>query len=89
MRVCLICEGSYPYVAGGVAAWVQMLCSSLLDVEFVIWSIATTREEMSQYKYELPPNVVDVKTIYLGDDTFHSDSKTIHLAPGEVKPCVH
>ena len=79
MRVCLICEGSYPYVAGGVAGWVQMLCRNLSDIEFVIWSIATTREEMSQYRYQLPPNVVDVKTIYLGDDTFHTDCKRIHL----------
>ena len=48
MRGCLICEGSYPYVAGGVSSWVQMLCSAFSDVEFVIWSIATTREEMSE-----------------------------------------
>ena len=27
MRVCLICEGSYPYVSGGVSNWVQMLCN--------------------------------------------------------------
>ncbi|MCI5826889.1 MAG: GT4 family glycosyltransferase PelF [Lachnospiraceae bacterium] len=85
MRVCLICEGSYPYVAGGVAGWVQMLCRNLSDIEFVIWSIATTREEMSQYRYQLPPNVVDVKTIYLGDDTFHTDCKRIHLLKREVE----
>ena len=70
MRVCLICEGSYPYVAGGVAGWVQMLCLSLKDVEFVIWSIATTKEEMSEYKYQIPSNVVEVKTFYLGEDSF-------------------
>lgn len=83
MRVCLICEGSYPYVAGGVAGWVQMLCQNLPDVEFVIWSIATTREEMSEYKYTLPANIVDVKTIYLGDDTFGTEHKKVRLLKEE------
>lgn len=83
MRVCLICEGSYPYVAGGVAGWVQMLCKSLSDIEFVIWSIATTKEEMSEYKYTLPPNVVEVKTIYLGNDTFHTNYKKVKLSVNE------
>ena len=44
MRICLICEGSYPYVAGGVSGWVQMLTSHFTEHEFVIWSIATTEE---------------------------------------------
>lgn len=79
MKVCLICEGSYPYVSGGVAGWVQMLCSNFQDVEFVIWSIATTREEMSEYKYQLPPNVTEVRTIYLGEEMFHSCYEKVRL----------
>ena len=35
-------------ISGGVSGWVQMLCQSLPELEFVIWSIATTREEMSE-----------------------------------------
>ena len=54
MRVCLICEGSYPYIPGGVSSWVQMLCSQFQDVEFVVWAIATTREEMPEYRCRLP-----------------------------------
>lgn len=83
MKVCLICEGSYPYVAGGVAGWVQMLCLNLPDVEFSIWSIATTKKEMSEYKYSLPSNVTEVKTIYLGEDTFHSGYKKVRLQKEE------
>lgn len=83
MRICLICEGSYPYVAGGVAGWVQMLCQNFSDMEFVIWSIATTRTEMSEYKYQLPSNVVEVRTIYLGDDTFDTDYKKVRLLQEE------
>jgi len=74
MKVCIIVEGSYPYVAGGVSSWVQMLLEHFKDVEFVVWSIATSREEMSELKYTLPDNVKEVKTIYLNDVKF----KTIH-----------
>ena len=83
MKVCLICEGSYPYVAGGVASWVQMLCENLRDVEFIIWSIATTREEMSQYKYKLPSNVTAVETFYLGDAQFSAKHRKMRLSVGE------
>ena len=70
-------------MAGGVAGWVQMLCQNLSEVEFVIWSIATTREEMSEYKYALPSNIIDIKTLYLGDNTFHSNYKKIKLQDKE------
>jgi glycosyltransferase involved in cell wall biosynthesis len=47
-------------------------------MEFVIWSIATSREEMSEMKYVLPENVKEVRTIYLNDIKFkpvHSNIK--------------
>ena len=83
MRVCLICEGSYPYVPGGVSSWVQMLCSQFRDVEFVVWSIATTREEMSEYAYRIPENVKEIQTLYLGDVTFQRTGRKIRLTREE------
>jgi len=78
MKVCIIVEGSYPYVAGGVSSWVQMLLDRFSDIEFVIWSIATSRDEMSEMKYVLPDNVKEIRTIYLNDIKFkpvHSNIK--------------
>lgn len=77
MKVCLICEGSYPYVAGGVSSWIQMLVREYEDIEFVIWSIATTRKEMKEYKYELPPNIKEVQTMYLGDCIFRETGSKV------------
>ena len=34
MRICLLTEGSYPYVVGGVSSWVQMLMEGLPEYEF-------------------------------------------------------
>lgn len=83
MRVCLICEGSYPYVPGDVSSWVQMLCSQFQDVEFVVWAIATTREEMSKYAYRIPENVKEIQTLYLGDAAFKKSGRKIRLTRKE------
>lgn len=83
MRVCLICEGSYPYIPGGVSNWVQMLCSQFQDVEFVIWAIATTREEMSKYAYRVPENVKEIHTLYLGDAEFKKSGRKVCLSRDE------
>lgn len=85
MRVCLVCEGGYPYVTGGVSSWVQMLCNHTPEVEFIIWSIATTKEEMSEYKYELPENVKEVKTVYLGEGPSKYNYKNVHISEREKK----
>ena len=81
MRVCLVSEGSYPYVAGGVAGWIHMLCSEFSDIEFVIWSIATTKKDMHEYKYTLPPNVKEVKTVYIGEEFHYPKKKKVKLKP--------
>lgn len=80
MRVCLICEGCYPYVPGGVSSWVQMLCSHFSDIEFVIWSIATTRAEMSKPAYNMPENIKELHTMYIGEETFRPTHKNIKLS---------
>ena len=83
MRVCLICEGSYPYVPGGVSNWVQMLCTQFRDVEFVVWAIATTKEEMPKYVYRIPGNVKEIRTLYLGDAVFKKSGRKIRLTKEE------
>ncbi len=83
MRVCLICEGCYPYVPGGVSSWIQTLCSAYKDVEFVIWALATTREEMYEYSYDIPENVKEIRTIYLGDEEFRKTHHKVVLSREE------
>lgn len=87
MRVCLICEGSYPYVPGDVSIWVQMLCSHFSDMEFVIWSIATTKKEMGTPAYKMPENIKAVQTMYIGEQTFQRTGKKVRLSKKE-KECL-
>ena len=54
MKVCLIVEGAYPYVNGGVSSWMQGLMLAMPDVEFVVQSIAASPDANLQFKYQIP-----------------------------------
>ncbi|MBI2083807.1 MAG: GT4 family glycosyltransferase PelF [Deltaproteobacteria bacterium] len=65
--VCMILEGTYPYVAGGVSTWVHQLISSMKDLKFGIVYIAPNSDPTRTMKYELPHQVLFMKEIYLHD----------------------
>jgi glycosyltransferase involved in cell wall biosynthesis len=66
MRVCLLLEGSYPFITGGVSSWTQDLITSLPDVEFSLFTISPTKNQT--LKYSLPPNVKEHMDIVLGEE---------------------
>jgi glycosyltransferase involved in cell wall biosynthesis len=61
--VCLITEGSYPYITGGVSAWVHQLILYLKEIDFVLYTISPAKDQPS--RYQLPANVVDHKDMIL------------------------
>lgn len=65
MRICIIAEGSYPYVTGGVSSWIHSIMTQMPEKEFIIYAIGAQTKQKGQYKYTLPPNVVEVKEIFL------------------------
>ena len=67
MRICLLTEGSYPYVVGGVSSWCQMLIQGLPEHEFFIYSIGAEAKNRGDFKYKLPANVVGVQEEFLDD----------------------
>ncbi|MFQ5595367.1 MAG: GT4 family glycosyltransferase PelF [Anaerolineae bacterium] len=58
--VCLILEGTYPYITGGVAAWVQSLLTGLPDLTFAIVHLSAGDNQPSHARYTLPPNLVEI-----------------------------
>ena len=70
MKVCLIVEGAYPYVNGGVSSWVQQLITSMPDVEFVVQSIAASPNADAKFAYKIPSNVSEIQEVYLLDDDY-------------------
>lgn len=67
MRICLIAEGSYPYVTGGVSSWIQSLMNAMPEHEFIIYAIGAERKQQGKFKYEIPNNVIEVCEFFLDD----------------------
>jgi len=73
--ICIIAEGSYPYVVGGVSSWIHQLISGHPEKDFKILSILPTEKEDVKIRYEIPKNLLEIKTIYLADVYEHKINK--------------
>lgn len=67
MDICLILEGSYPHVTGGVSTWAQLLIKNLSEHNFIIFSIGADEKYRGDYKYTLPSNVAGIHEIFLDE----------------------
>ena len=76
MKICIVAEGCYPYVVGGVSGWVNNMIKSFPEHEFVILSIIADREQSAKFAYELPENVSKVYESYLNDCDWGKKKKT-------------
>ncbi|PKK89652.1 MAG: group 1 glycosyl transferase [Candidatus Wallbacteria bacterium HGW-Wallbacteria-1] len=63
--VCLILEGTYPYITGGVSAWVHNLIKGLPGLKFSLLTILPSGDVYKDYKYDIPSNVVSVTRVYV------------------------
>lgn len=81
--ICLIVEGCYPHVAGGVSTWVDWLIRSQPDLTFRVISIVAPGEERKA-RYAFPDNLVAFREIVLG----HIGGRGLSagLVPGWVRP---
>lgn len=63
--ICLILEGSYPYVTGGVSSWTHDLIRSQPHLKFALVSLLPRDEAEPELQYELPENVVSLQRVNL------------------------
>ena len=61
--VCLLLEGTFPYVAGGVSTWVYDLIRKMDDLSFSIVYLGANRNTLKRQKYPIPSNVAEFKEI--------------------------
>lgn len=67
MKVCIIVEGCYPYVVGGVSSWVHSLIRQFPNIEFVIQTIVSDRSMRGSFVYDMPDNVSEIREAYIQD----------------------
>jgi len=78
--ICLILEGTYPFVSGGVSSWVHHLTSHLSHLTFTVLHISPKRGFYTKgHVYKMPPNVLGVKEVYLHDYVISSKGRPTDL----------
>jgi len=63
--VCMLLEGTYPYVRGGVSSWIHQMISGLPEISFSIIFIGGTPGSYTKRQYQMPANVVHFEEHYL------------------------
>ncbi len=63
--ICLLLEGTFPFVSGGVSSWVNQMIRGFPEYTFACCFIGSRPEDYGSMKYELPDNVVHLETHYL------------------------
>ncbi len=75
-KICMICEGAYPYVVGGVSSWVDDFIRSNREHQFILLCLIPN-EEFAVRKYVLPENVTEVRNILLNPQL---DASSLRIA---------
>lgn len=86
--VGLILEGTYPYVMGGVSAWVHQIIEGLPDVTFSILYIGAKHEPDAKRNYELPKNVIAIEEVYLHEPLTKAEQKPARM-PLELRAMLY
>jgi polysaccharide biosynthesis protein PelF len=86
--VCLLLEGTYPFVRGGVSAWVHQIIGGLPELSFSLVFVGSRRCDYSEAKYRLPSNVVHLETHYLEDAYAGYEPTRLHVSERRLEPVV-
>lgn len=62
--VCLLLEGTYPFVSGGVSSWTHDLITAHSDLSFTLFVILPPNQPLI-HKYQVPDNVVHIHHYFL------------------------
>ncbi len=65
--VCLLLEGTYPYVFGGVSSWVNHLLAAYPEVRFSLVFMGSQPADYGKPVYQLPENVVSYAEYFIHD----------------------
>ena len=81
--VCLILEGTYPYIVGGVSTWVHALIGGLPQFDFSLVHLAARAERERTSKFDLPPNLREIITVEI--DGYQQPYQVARWQPGAVR----
>lgn len=90
LDIVFLCEGTYPFVPGGVSSWIHSLIAGMPDLNFGIVYLAPSEDDELKYRYDIPENVKELIVVPLYDFVFKPQSKTPFQAAAwqEVTPFI-
>jgi glycosyltransferase involved in cell wall biosynthesis len=62
--VCLLVEGTYPFVAGGVSSWVHDVICGHPELSFAVLYVGSYPGAHGEPRFQLPPNVVGLHSVF-------------------------
>ncbi|HET6282320.1 MAG TPA: GT4 family glycosyltransferase PelF [Polyangia bacterium] len=62
--ICLLVEGTYPFVAGGVSSWVHDMLLGQPHLRFAILNIGSHPAAYGEPRYQLPDNVTGLHKLF-------------------------
>jgi hypothetical protein len=81
--ICLVVEGSYPYITGGVSSWLQWLMENMKAFTFSIVALIPEEKDRDERKYTFPENVVSYREFVLFDYDEIERSRPLKLSQRE------
>ncbi len=66
--ICLVLEGTYPYVRGGVSTWVHQILELFPEHTFALFYLGAQKDLKAKKKYDLPSNVLSLDEVYIFQD---------------------
>jgi len=87
--ICLVLEGTYPYVRGGVSSWVHQILEEFQEFTFTIFFIGGDRKATEVMRYEVPKNVLGVHEFFLFEEGDQGQLKTGKKLPTALKSEFH
>lgn len=73
--ICLLLEGTWPYVRGGVSSWIHQMILGLPELTFSVMFIGGQRSAYGERRYQVPPNVLHIEEVFLEDATHPVDTR--------------
>jgi len=65
--ICMLLEGTFPYVSGGVSSWVNQVIRAFPQYTFALCFLGSRAQDYPKMPYALPDNVVHLEVHYLYD----------------------
>jgi glycosyltransferase involved in cell wall biosynthesis len=84
--ICMLLEGTYPYVRGGVSSWVHQIISGLSEYTFSLVFIGGCRADYGELCYKLPDNVVHLEQHFLDENYQGLRPRRMRLSDSKLVP---